>query len=49
MKKIDGDKAENFWDKCENLSNCIIIARSNYGKVFGAYRSKPFEKKKEWK
>lgn len=35
--KKDGDKAQNFHSKCDNIENTLIIIKSNTGKTFGGF------------
>jgi hypothetical protein len=39
----DGDQASKFWEKCLNKPNTILLAESQRGKRFGAYREFPYK------
>jgi hypothetical protein len=40
----DGDSANAFWDKCENVGNTVTFVKSKLGKRCGGVRSLVFKK-----
>ncbi len=42
----DGDSANAFWEKCENVGNTVTFVKSKLGKRFGGVRSVIFNKNK---
>jgi hypothetical protein len=46
----DGDSANAFWDKCENVGNTVTFVKSKeFGNRFGAHRSLEFKKANSYK
>ena len=46
---IHGDKASDFWSKCENEGNVFVFVKSTSGHRFGGYRQVTFTKSDGWK
>jgi len=42
---IHGDKASDFWSKCDNEGNVFVFVKSTSGHRFGGYRQVTFTKK----
>ncbi len=41
---IHGDKASDFWSKCDNEGNVFVFVKSTSGHRFGGYRQVTFTK-----
>ena len=46
---IHGDKASDFWSKCENEGNVFVFVKSTSGHRFGGYRQVTFTKSNSYK
>ena len=39
----DGDTKDNFFDKCDQIKNIILVIKSNNNSIFGGYTQKGFK------
>ena len=45
---IDGSSLKTFYDKCQGISNSILVVKDDEGNIFGAYASEAFEPTKNF-